>query len=496
MKFCRNLMICLLCTALVFSFIPNAAAVQNAQPAAAISAYDSTAPQLLTASNLYAQSAILVNGTTGSVIFEKNANLEMYPASTTKILTALLVLENCDLSTQVTISHRAIQTEPTWIPAMMGEVYTIEQLLYALMLQSANDAALALAEAVSGSAENFAALMNERAREIGCTNTNFTTPNGLPDSNHYTTASDMAKIACEAMKNETFRRMIATQTYVLPPTNKRSESVTLTNKNKFLAGSGDSTFSYTYGTGIKTGYTNAAQSTFVGAAEKDGRLLISVVFGTTSDGKWLDTQKLMDYGFSGAYVDLDILSLYNASKHTMLITGAEDSAVINGLLELEVAQEDQEKLRGYFSSLENVSAAERSFSSCVSYADYAPSFSAPIQAGTPMATMTFQAPFMEQSVTVTLVAPNDIAAKVAPTAVPSIGGNSTGDAQTVFFADNGTTTSKKDKLLITLMLVTGVFMVLVVITLVSSTIRTNRRRARRRKAAQARRAQQYRRYYQ
>lgn len=496
MKFSRCFFTYIFCVLLALAAPAKALAVQNAQPATAVTPYDSTAPQLLTQSNLYAQTAILVNGTTGSVIFEKNADMEMYPASTTKILTALLVLENCDLSTQVTISQRAIQTEASWIPAMMGEVYTVEQLLYALMLHSANDAAIALAEAVSGSVENFAVLMNERAREIGCTSSNFVTPNGLPNNNHYTTASDMAKIACEAMKNETFRKIIKTPTYVLPPTSKRSESVMLSNKNKFLAGSGDSSFSYSYGIGVKTGYTNAAQSAFVGAAEKDGRLLISVVFGTTSDGKWIDTEKLMDYGFSGAYVDLDILSLYNSSKHTMLITGAEDGALVNGLLELEVAPEDQAKLMGYFSSLENIMAAERSFGDYASYADYAPSYAAPIEAGTPMATMTFRAPFMEESVTVTLVAPCDIAAKAMPTAVPGASA-ATGDAVDIFFSDNSGA-SKKDKLLIALLFAVGIFLVFIVLALVVSTIRANQRRARRRRAAQARRAQQYRdnNYYQ
>lgn len=410
-----RLIIYFLIISMLFVGTAPAYGVQNAVPSLSISAYDPSTPYQLTASNLHAQCAVLINPENGEILFQKNATKAMYPASTTKILTALLVLENCDLSQIVTCSVNATQTEASWIPVMYGEQYTIEQLLHALLMKSANDAAIALAEAVAGSVAAFSEMMNARAAAIGCTNSNFCTPNGLPNPNHYTTAYDMALIAAEALKNEDFCRIMQTQTYELPATNKRDTPVTIRNTNKFLSTSGDDSFSYPYGIGMKTGYTNAAQSAFAGAAEKDGMRLVSVVFGTTQEGKWLDTIKLMDYGFA-TITPFDFLTLYNNNRHNILVSGAEVGQTANGLLQLDIAEYDVDKLAGFYASGDAVTAAESNWRSYITVAETS-NVKAPVQKGQVLATLTLQTPFMKNPVTVDLVATKDVEAAAAPAPV-------------------------------------------------------------------------------
>ena len=162
---------------------------------------------------LHAQSAVLVDGETGRILYEKNANKKMAMASTTKIMTCLVALENSKPDDIVTISQYAASMPDVQLNAIEGDVFYIEDLLYALMLESHNDVAVAIAEHVGGSEEEFANLMNERAKEIGCTNTHFVTANGLDAEEHYTTASDLAKITVEALKNDAFCNIIQTEYY-------------------------------------------------------------------------------------------------------------------------------------------------------------------------------------------------------------------------------------------------------------------------------------------
>ena len=167
--------------------------------------------------------AILIEKNTGKVLFEKNSNKIMYPASTTKVMTAILVLENCKLSETAIVSPTALNTIPNgYVTAniQIGEELTIKDLLYALMVKSANDAAVVLAEHVSGSVENFSILMNKKAKELGCTNTNFVNPNGIHNENHISTAQDLATITKYCMQNEIFRKIVTTTSYTLPATNK------------------------------------------------------------------------------------------------------------------------------------------------------------------------------------------------------------------------------------------------------------------------------------
>lgn len=251
-----------------------------------------------------ADSAILIDAATGEVLFEKQIEKQKYPASTTKVMTALLTLENLDLDQIVTIDAETPFTNGSRIYLLEGEQVTVEQLLYALLLESANDAAVALAKEISGSVSEFAVLMNTRALELGAKNTHFSNPNGLPDETHVTSSYDLAMIAKECMKNETFRKIVTTYQYTLPATSKQ-ETRYLYNGNRMLY---DQQHKISYGgvlrpikyegvTGIKTGYTVAAKSCFIGAAKRGETELIVVLLQAEPSDMYLDAIKLLEYGF-------------------------------------------------------------------------------------------------------------------------------------------------------------------------------------------------------
>jgi D-alanyl-D-alanine carboxypeptidase (penicillin-binding protein 5/6) len=241
--------------------------------------------------SISARQAILMDGRTGEVIYEKNAKAKAYPASTTKIITALITIErieelHSDITQKVKIPTTAVGVEGSSIYLAQEESVSLEDLLYGLMLRSGNDAAVALAEIIGGNQEHFVELMNFRANEIGCTDTNFLNPNGLYDDNHYTTVYDMALIAKTAMANETFRRISAAESW--EASREPDKYNYFYNKNKVV-------HQYEGGNGIKIGYTKASGRTLVASAERDGRLLICVVMGAPN---WFnDAYILMDYGF-------------------------------------------------------------------------------------------------------------------------------------------------------------------------------------------------------
>ena len=246
-------------------------------------------------------SIMLMEESTGTVLYEKNSDEAHYPASITKIMTTLLALENGNLGDMVTFSNDAINnTEGSGIARDYGEEMTLEQCLYGVMLESANECAYAVAEHVGGTIEHFVDMMNAKAKELGCTNTHFNNPHGLQDENHYTTAHDMALIARAAYQNETFRIITGTKIYTIPPTNKHpNEETVLRNHHDMLCTyhNANRKYLYPYCVGGKTGYTQAANSTLVTYAEKDGMTLICVVMNTTSPNQFADTVSLFDYGF-------------------------------------------------------------------------------------------------------------------------------------------------------------------------------------------------------
>lgn len=244
------------------------------------------------------ESAILVDMFTGAVLYSKNADKAQYPASITKIMTALLGCEKLNPSQKFAMTASAArsitETNSSSIYADTDEEFTVEQALMAVMLQSANEMTLAIAELCNGSAKKFVEQMNLKARQLGCTNTHFNNPNGLPDELHYTTASDMAKIARAAWFNPTFRKFASTQYYEIPPTNKFAETRYLLNHHKMMK---NQTYAYDGVLGGKTGYTEAAGNTLVTYAKNNNTYLVAVVLQSVN-GAYSDTKALLDYGFS------------------------------------------------------------------------------------------------------------------------------------------------------------------------------------------------------
>lgn len=234
--------------------------------------------------------AVLVNARTGEVIWSKNPDQKLYPASTTKIMTALLALEKGNLDDTITVSRRAMQQEGSAIWLQEGEKISLRDLVYAVLLNSANDAAVAIAEFIGGSVENFASMMNERARQAGATNTNFINPNGLPNPNHYTTPRDLGLIAYAAMQNPKFREIVASKTFAI---NRQDPEALkqLINHNKLL-------WRYEGANGIKTGYTVAARQCLVASARRGEEEFIAVVLGSEGRNIWSDCTALLDYGFN------------------------------------------------------------------------------------------------------------------------------------------------------------------------------------------------------
>lgn len=229
-----------------------------------------------------AGAAILLHMDSGDVLYEKNADEQMLIASTTKILTALVTLENCDISEMATVSRAHCAVEGSSIYLKPDESYRVEDLLYGLMLSSGNDAAMVLACHVGGSVEGFAALMNETAQRIGMHSSHFSNPHGLDAEDHYSTAHDLALLAAEAMQNDVFAEIVSTKAYTVGETR-------CVNHNKLL-------WNYEGCKGLKTGYTMAAGRSLVSCAERDGLRLICVTLSDPDD--WADHTALFNWGFS------------------------------------------------------------------------------------------------------------------------------------------------------------------------------------------------------
>ena len=250
-------------------------------------------------------SVILMEESTGTILYEKNMDEAHYPASITKIMTVLLAIENCDMDEVVTFSADAVfknEGDTSHIARNLGEKLTMEQCLYAVMLESANECAYAVAEHVGqklgGDYRTFIDRMNKRAKELGCTDTHFNNCNGLPDEDHWVSAYDMALISAEAYKNETFRMIAGSPSYTLPKTNKCKAEYPCHNHHKMIYPfRGDSSHLYQYCTGGKTGYTTVANNTLVSFAEKDGITLVCVVMDAATPDHYTDTRKLFDYCF-------------------------------------------------------------------------------------------------------------------------------------------------------------------------------------------------------
>ena len=268
---------------------PSTAAADSTQSTA--SAADISQPEVA------AEGAVLLNAATGEVLYGKNQDQQFYPASITKVMTALVVLEHCNLNETVTFSETAttnLESGAVALGVSAGDQLTVEQSLYGLLLKSANEIGNGLAEHVSGSVSAFADLMNAKAKELGCKNTHFANPHGLNNENHKTTPYDMALILRAAVANDTFRKIDTTTSYQFPAIkNAAARTITMGHKMMYKT---DSRY-YEGIIGGKTGYTSKAGNTLVTAVERDGVRLIAVVMKAKGT-HYTDTRAMLDYGFA------------------------------------------------------------------------------------------------------------------------------------------------------------------------------------------------------
>ncbi len=258
--------------------------------------------------NITSEAAFLIDTNTGIILYGKNENEKKYPASITKILTAIIVIENCDLNDKVTVSYDAISLVPYGYQVaalQVGEELTVGDLVKVLLIHSANDAANVLALHVGGSIEGFASMMNSKAQELGCKNSHFVNPCGQHDEEHYTTAADIATIMKYCMQNPTFKSIASSPSCIIPATNKYEERV-FTNTNELLIEDTrevESNYYYPYAIAGKTGYTSQAKDCLVSVAQKENLELICVVLGAGElenglSARFIETKEIFEYGFN------------------------------------------------------------------------------------------------------------------------------------------------------------------------------------------------------
>ena len=364
--------------------IPEPTANPDAAP------YDPEHPDELTPDQLWAASAVLMTQDKGEVIFEKDPDSIRYPASMTKILTVLLgIMFVDDLQETITVSETAVNVpeDSSTMHLKVGEEIRFIDVLYGTMLVSANDGANVIAEVVSGDVDRFVTMMNETAASLGCQNTHFVNPHGYHDDNHYSTARDMAIIAREAMKNETFREIARTVTYQIPRTNMQRARTLTTKSDYMLQGTDESPnkYYYEYATGIKTGSHSQSGWCFAGSASKDGVDLVSIVMYTGKRNRWNDTIKLMNYGFS-QYMSVTPADLYNMNPITIETSNYSTSDSNRGKIRLLC-----KPLEGSATIVATKSEIKRMADNLTDlvFIQYDRDFQAPIEAGEQIGTMTY-----------------------------------------------------------------------------------------------------------
>ena len=360
---------------------------------ASSSDYDPDHPEKLNDVDIDATAAILIEADTGMVVYEKNADARLYPASTTKILTAYLGILMGNMNETVVTSETALQLEEgaSKIPLSLGEEINFRDLLYATMVKSGNEGANLIAETVGGSIEGFVSLMNSYVESLGLVNTHFANPNGLHDGVHYTSARDLAIITREAMQDETFRDIAGTVSYDLPKSNINRARNLSSRLNEFISNPESNSY-YPYAIGIKTGYTSAAGHCFVGAAEKDGITFISVDLHCSGDASnyrycWRDTRRLMEYGFS-QYVNVSVSELYAMQPKVLEISKYDLSDPKLGQLELSLNKLDTGSNDSIITLRSRLDYLVSNFNDLVNI-EYVHEPVAPINAGDLIATLTY-----------------------------------------------------------------------------------------------------------
>ncbi len=386
--------------------------------------YDINAPQNLVAGHLFAESALLVDEDSGEVLFTKNSRVRMYPASTTKIMTLLLALESdIPLDGQVTIPPEAAQIPEgsSVIPVQPGDVMKFEDLLYGFMLSSGNDGANAIAVLVDGGIEPFVARMNARAQELGLEGTHYVNAHGYHDSEHYTTAQDLANLSRFAMQSEAFRRIVAAPKWTMSVQRGGQEvSLDIVSRNSLLQN--DQKYYYPDCTGIKTGHHNKAGWCFVGSAERDGMRVICVVLNCAQENdKWYDAARLFEYGFT-RYEDVPVSALLEQAKGTLAqanIENADPADPHGGGLALNIGD-----MANGDATVKVVAGSESAMSAAVdrvtaaAQIEWARALTAPVSAGEQLGTLSLALPDGTQ-VSASLTASRDVAAKPEVTQAPA-----------------------------------------------------------------------------
>lgn len=443
--------------------------------------YDMNQPQNLDPSHLYAESALLVDEDTGEALFSKDSRVRMYPASTTKIMTLLLGLESgIALEDEVTIPVEAgdVPQGSSVVPVMPGDVVSFADLLYGFMLSSGNDGANAVAVLVDGSIEAFVERMNRRAAEIGCEGTHYVNAHGYHDSQHYTTAQDLALIALEAMKNPDFRKIVAAPKWTMTiRRDGKTVQQEIVSRNTLLQ-SGDKYY-YPDCTGIKTGHHNKAGWCFVGSAQRDGMRLICVVLRCEQEmSKWYDAARLFEYGFT-RYERVTARTLIEraAASRFRWIQVENADPEDGGSLELNLTVEEGAEatvpvIAGSEASLD--AAADR----LVSVA-WTRDFVAPIEQGEAMGTVTCAVD--GATVKATLTASRSVAVKPEPTPAPMSEPEPTEVTQSGDFPETPPQPARHKGSGLVIMVILTLVLAVSAIAVVAALKRAERRRARARR---------------
>lgn len=333
---------------------------------------------------------VLMDADTGSILYEKNADERAYPASTTKIMTCILALENGNLDDEITVGEeveRGFYSQSSMMGLNPGETLTLRDLIYGLMLVSGNDAAAAIAVHISGSTEEFANLMNQKAASLGMNDTHFVNPHGVHKEDHYTTAHDMAKLMAYALQNKDFRAIINKGSYNVPATNKDSDGYQLENSDKLIhTKEGNDSYEYRYAIGGKTGDTDYAGRCLVAAAEKDGVTLVSVQYNDPdSNYRFKLAADLFEWGFANfATADASTLGLPATVDVTVKNCSFDDET--SGLLTLDVDLAGK-KIARLSSELARIKDNVSSITTSVAMLG---DLAAPVKKGDKLATVSYQ----------------------------------------------------------------------------------------------------------
>lgn len=370
--------------------------------------YDSEHPEELVPEQIVARAYILIEPKTGNVLDSRNADMLLFPASTTKILTALIALQYGNLEDTLTVSANAVNIpeDASRVPFKENEVVTLKDALYGLMLRSGNEAAIAIAEYVDdGDVNAFVARMNQAAQMMGCTNTHFTNPHGYHDDAHYTTAEDLATMFIAALRNDTFREIIGTYSYALAGT-KENPPRAITNSNIHLNLDPENYYRYVDSKGGKTGFTSAAGYVLVEVAERDGVELVCVAMYSGKYSRWMDTKWLFDYGFE-QYTSITPEEIYAQNPITLQISGFSlDDRELMGELEVDIQAQDTTRAVRFIDENARIEQILSNYSDYTSI-EWTSELRAPIAKGQKMGTITFFPP-NEESVTYDLVASRSI----------------------------------------------------------------------------------------